>query len=267
MSGNQPAKVKQIKKVLKSPSVQEQFENALGENSGNFVASIIDLYNNDDYLKKCDPNSVVMEALKAATLKLPINKQLGFAYIVPYGGKPEFQIGYKGYIQLAMRTGKYKHLNAGKVFKGEEVNEDRLTGNIEITGEKDSNKVKGYFAYMELVNGFSKVVYWTKKEIIDHAKKFSKSYSNKSSAWQTNFDAMAKKTVLRNLLSKYGIMTTEMMTAFSKENSYSPEEEAAQEIDQNANQDPIDIGPNKKEQNSGKEKKQEENIEEQEPEF
>lgn len=267
----QPAKVKQIKKVLNSPSVQEQFENALGENSGAFVASIIDLYNNDDYLRRCDPNRVVMEALKAATLKLPINKQLGFAYVVPYKKKgklmPEFQIGYKGYIQLAMRTGKYKYLNADRIYEGEEVNEDRITGSIEINGEKESDKVKGYFAYMELVNGFSKAVYMTKKEVEKHGEKHSPSYNYDSSAWQTNFDAMALKTVIRKLLSKYGIMSTEMITAFSKETKYSTEEEVQAEIDEKANSEVIDIdneedkepgnGPKaEKEEDQGKDKGQ-----------
>jgi recombination protein RecT len=210
MSKNQLAKVKKLKKVLNAPSVQEQFENALGENSGAFVASVIDLYNNDDYLKKCDPNKVVMEALKAATLKLPINKQLGFAYVVPYKKKgkptPQFQIGYKGYIQLAMRTGQYRHLNADVIYEGEEIKEDRLTGNISIEGEKESDKVKGYFAYMELVNGFSKTVYMSKEDMKKHGEKYSPSYKYKSSAWQTDFDSMGLKTVIRKLLSKYGIM-------------------------------------------------------------
>lgn len=243
MSNNkkQLAKINKLKKVLKAPSVQEQFENALGENSGGFVASIIDLYNNDNYLQKCDPNKVVMEALKAATLKLPINKQLGFAYIVPYSNKPEFQIGYKGYIQLAMRTGKYRYLNADMIYEGEEVIAERVTGKLEIKGEKKSDKVIGYFAYMELINGFSKAVYMTKEEVQAHGKRFSKSYSYDSSAWQTNFDAMALKTVIRALLSKYGIMSTEMITAFSQETKYSPEEQIQGEIDENANSETIDI--------------------------
>jgi recombination protein RecT len=263
----QPAKVKQIKKVLKSPSVQEQFENALGENSGAFVASVIDLYNHDDYLKKCDPNKVVMEALKAATLKLPINKQLGFAYVVPYKKKgvpiPQFQIGYKGYIQLAMRTGQYRYLNADVIYEGEEIEENRLTGNIEITGEKESEKVQGYFAYMELINGFSKTVYMSKEDMKKHGKKYSPSYNYKSSAWQTDFDSMGLKTVIRKLLSKYGIMSTEMITAFSKETNYTPEEEVQQEIDEKANSEVIDI---ENEEEEGEETKQEEEQEKQEPE-
>lgn len=241
MSAVQPVNVQKIKKVLKTPSVQEQFENSLGENSGAFVASIIDLYNNDDYLQQCDPNKVVMEALKAATLKLPINKQLGFAYILPFKRKPEFTIGYKGYIQLAMRTGKYRYLNADKVYNGEVVIKDKLTGDIEIKGEKESDEVKGYFAYEELINGFSKTVYMSKEDVIKHAKEYSPSYGNKKSAWSTDFDKMGLKTVLRELLSKYGIMSTEMITALSQENQYTPEEELQHDVDENANSEIIDI--------------------------
>ncbi|MCK8826380.1 recombinase RecT [Natroniella acetigena] len=240
MSKNQLAKVNQLKKVLEQDSVQEQFQNALDENAGAFTASIIDLYNNDNYLQKCDPKNVVMEALKAATLKLPINKQMGFAYIVPYKNKPEFQIGYKGYIQLAMRTGQYKHLNAGEVYEGMSIEEDFLTGSIEITGEKTGDIV-GYFAYMELLNGFSKTVYMTKEEVQAHGKEYSKSYSYSSSAWQTNFDQMAKKTVMRRLLSKYGIMSVEMVSAFSQESSFNDEAEVQEEIDNEANSEVIDI--------------------------
>ncbi|MFW5916567.1 MAG: recombinase RecT [Bacteroidota bacterium] len=240
---NQPAKVMEIKKILNAPSVEEQFENALGENSGAFVASVIDLYNNDDYLQKCDPQKVVMEALKAATLKLPINKQLGFAYILPFNRQPEFTIGYKGYIQLAMRSGKYKHLNADVVYEGEEVEKDRLTGNIDITGEPESDEVKGYFAYEELVNGFSKTIYMTKEDVIKHAKKHSPSYGNNSSAWATDFNKMGKKTTLRQLLGKYGYLSTEMISAFNKERGYSPEQEVEAEIEENANSETIDIEP------------------------
>lgn len=234
------ANIEKLKKVLYAPSVKEQFQNSLKENAGAFTASIIDLYNNDNYLQKCDPNKVVMEALKAATLKLPINKQMGFAYIVPYKNKPEFQIGYKGYIQLAMRTGQYKYLNAGEVYEGMEVEENILTGSIEISGKKTGDII-GYFAYMELLNGFSKTVYMTKKEVEAHGQEYSKSYSYSSSAWKTNFDAMAKKTVLRRLLSKYGIMSVEMVSAFSNESSFNDESEIQEEIDNEANSEVIDV--------------------------
>lgn len=232
----QPSPMARLKYCLNAESVQEQFRNALQENAGAFIASIIDLYGSDPYLQQCDPNAVIMECLKAATLKLPINKQLGFAYVVPYKNAPQFQLGYRGYIQLAMRTGQYKFLNAGVIYEGIEVNQNILTGEIEFAGEPTSNKPQGYFAYMELVNGFSKVVYMTIDEIKAHAERYSASYHSKSSAWKTNFDEMAQKTVIRRLLSKYGIMSTEMATALSADT-----EDIDEEIEREANQEAIDV--------------------------
>ncbi len=213
--------IEALKSILKAPSVEEQFQNTLKENTGAFIASIIDLYNGDQYLQQCEPKQVVMEALKAATLKLPINKALGFSYLVPYKTKSGMiatcQIGYKGYIQLAMRTGKYRIINADLVYEGELHQVDKLTGEIDFTGEKQSDEVVGYFAHIEMVNGFAKTLFMTKDEIINHAKKYSKSYDYSSSAWQTEFDAMAKKTVIRNLLSHYGYLSVEMVGAIDED--------------------------------------------------
>ena len=220
-SANVPKKIEALKKMLKAPSVEEQFKNTLQENSGAFVASVIDLFNGDKALQECDPKQLVLEALKAATLKLPINKALGFSYIVPYknrqGVTPTFQIGYKGYIQLAMRTGKYRIINADLVYEGELRTVNKLTGEIDFTGEKRSDKVIGYFAHIELVNGFSKTLYMSRDSIIQHAKKYSKSFEHSASAWQTDFDAMAKKTVIRNLLSHYGYLSVEMIGAIDND--------------------------------------------------
>jgi len=233
-----------LKHILNTDSVQAQFQNALKENAGAFIASIIDLYGSDKYLQECDPNAVIMEALKAATLKLPINKQLGFAYIVPYKQKgvptPQFQLGYKGYIQLAMRTGQYKFLNAGTVPEGMEVERDILTGQIKFTGEPTSDKIQGYFAHMELLNGFSKTVYMTKKEVEAHAKRYSASYNRSSSAWKTNFDEMAMKTVTRRLLSKYGILSTDMISALTSDQD-DIENQVDEEIANEANKEAIDV--------------------------
>lgn len=207
--------IDRLKGMLDAESVQKQFNDVLGENKGPFIGSIIDLYNSDTYLQKCDPKQVIMEALKAATLKLPISKQLGFAYIVPYRDTPQFQLGYKGMIQLAQRTGAYKYINAGVVYEGEFKRRDKLTGAIDLSGEALSNEIVGYFAYIETLNGFSKGIYWTKEEVKRHAQRYSKSYKSGTSAWATNFDEMAQKTVLRALLSKYGIMSIEFQTALT----------------------------------------------------
>jgi len=236
-----------LKTVLNADSVKAQFQNALKENAGAFIASIIDLYGSDKYLQECDPSAVIMEALKAATLKLPINKQLGFAYIVPYKSKgvaiPQFQIGYKGYIQLAMRTGQYRFLNAGVIYEGVKVHRNILTGEITFSGEPTSEKAQGYFAYMELLNGFSKTVYMTHDEVVKHAQRYSKSYNTPNSAWKSNFDEMAMKTVTRMLLSRYGILSTDMISALTSDRDEDIEEAVQREIVNEANQEVIDITP------------------------
>lgn len=217
--------IDRLKSILNADSVQEQFKNVLGENAGAFVASVIDLYNTDANLRLCDPSKVVMEALKAASLKLPINKQLGFAWIVPYKDKsgeyiPTFQLGYKGYIQLALRTGAYRYINADVVYEGELVRRDRLTGEIEIDPDaRTSDKVVGYFAFLETLNGFRKTVYMTVDEVRRHAERFSKSYRNPSSPWHTDFDSMAMKTCMRQLLSRYGIMSIELQRAYIEDSA------------------------------------------------
>jgi len=223
--GNNLRPIDRLKQILSADSVQEQFRNALQENAGAFVASIIDLYNTDANLRLCDPSKVVMEALKAASLKLPINRQLGFAWIVPYKDKngeytPTFQLGYKGYIQLALRTGAYRYINADVVYEGELVRRDRLTGEIEIDPDaRTSDKVVGYFAFLETLNGFRKTVYMTVDEVRRHAERFSKSYRNPSSPWHTDFDSMALKTCMRQLLSRYGIMSIELQRAYIEDSA------------------------------------------------
>lgn len=229
--------VNQMKNLVNNNALNKMFKDALKENSGAFLSSVIDLYNSDTNLQKCNAKDVLMEALKAATLKLPINKQLGFAYIVPYKDVPQFQLGYKGYIQLAMRTGQYQNLNAGIIYEGMEIKNNYLAGTIEIHGDKQSDNEIGYFAYFKLINGFEKCLYMSKEDITKHAQKFSKTYSFKGSSWQSNFSAMALKTVTRLLLSKYGILSTEMQTAITDE----ADQELSKEIEQKANKTVIDI--------------------------
>lgn len=243
-----------LKNMLNAESVQAQFKNALGKNSGTFVASVIDLYNGDKSLQQCEPKAVVMEALKAAVLHLPINKALGYAFIIPFNNnrkvkytdeqgyererwekvmEPTFQIGYKGLIQLAMRTGQYRTLNADAVYDGELRKVNKLTGEIAFDGERTSDKVIGYFCYFELLNGFSKTLYMTVEQMAAHAKRFSKGLKKETTVeslislaalpvsdsnavgWMGNFHGMAIKTVIRNLLSKYGYLSVEMQNAIA----------------------------------------------------
>ena len=223
--------------ILNAEATKQLLKNTLKENAGAFSASILDLYNTDRTLQQCDPRAVFGECLKAATLKLPINKQLGFAYVVSYKNIPQFQIGYKGLVQLALRTGAYKYINAGAVYEGEFKGADKLTGEIDLSGEKVSDEVVGYFAYIETTNGFKKAVYSTKKQVTDHAVRYSKSYKSSNSAWATNFDEMATKTVLRNLLSHYGYMSVEMANAFEAEDNA----DTAAEVMQRNDNEPIVI--------------------------
>lgn len=262
----QPSPVDRLKMQLNADSVQEQFKNALKENAGAFTASVIDLYASDTYLQRCNPNLVIMECLKSATLKLPINKQLGFAYIVPYKNKkgehiPQFQLGYKGYVQLAMRTGQYKHLNAGVIYEGVDITRNILTGEIEFSGEPTSDKPQGYFAHLEMLNGFTKTVYMTSEEMLAHAKRYSKSFHKSTSAWKTNFEEMAQKTVIRKLLSKYGYLSTEIISALSSDT-----EEIDDEINQEANQEIIDIEYEVQDDEEDEQEQEEEQDAEPEPE-
>lgn len=251
---NLPAKspIDKLKNVMASKSVQEQFQNALAENSSLFVASLIDLYGSDTYLQKCNPQAVVMEALKAATLKLPVNKGLGFAWIVPYKDKqgnfiPTFQIGYRGYIQLAMRTGAYKYINADVVYEGENKGGDKLTGHLDLSGERTSDKVVGYFCHFETLNGFKKTAFMTAGDMEKHAKKYSKSYNSSSSPWKTDGEAMGIKTMLRNTLGKYGVLSVEMLSALTNDNDErTTEGRLGDALDNEANQgNIIDVEPEK----------------------
>jgi recombination protein RecT len=226
-----------MKDVLNMTASQSLMSDVLRENKESFVASLIDLYGSDTYLAQCDPGLVLREALKAVSLKLPINKQLGFAYIIPYrDGKtgqqvPQFQLGYKGLIQLAQRTGAYASMNMDNVYEGELRVLDRVSGDIDLNGERVSDKVIGYFAYIRTINGFSKTLYWPMEKMLEHVKRYSKSYQQGAAIWKNNFDEMAQKTVMRNLLSRWGIMSVEMQRAMNAENADLADEAIAEDVD------------------------------------
>ncbi len=236
-----------FKSVINAPSVQTQFNNALGEYKDAFVASLIDLFTGDKSLQTCKPQMVIAEALRAATLRLPLNKALGFSYIVVYNNSvknpdgtwtkvptPTFIPGYKGYIQLAMRTGQYRTINADYVYEGELRKVNKLSGEIAFDGEKKSDKIVGYFCYFELLNGFSKTLYVSVEDMAAYAKRYSPSIGknttieqliskandgivSKKVGWEGNFNDMALKTTIRRLLSKYGYLSVEMQNALSKD--------------------------------------------------
>ena len=210
---NEITKVDQFKAVLNSQTIRAQIKNSLKERSGQFLSSMVDLYSTDSALQKCDPQEVAMECVKAAVLDLPIVKSLGLAYVVPYKNKPTFTVGYKGYIQLAQRSGQYRCINADVVREGELKGQDKLTGMIDLSGEKISDNIVGYFAYFSLLNGFEKVLYMSKAEVENWANRYSPSAGSSYSPWKTDFDKMAIKTCLRRLLKTYGILSTEMQQA------------------------------------------------------
>ena len=228
--------VKNFKAVLDNSYYQEQLKNVMKENAGTFAASLLELVTSDEKLLECDGRLLMAEAMKAASLHLPLNKQLGYAYIVPYGNTPTMIIGYKGLYQLAIRSGLYKNINADVVYEGEYQGYDKISGELHLDGVKSSNKIVGYFAFLELTNGFRKMMYMSLDDMCSYAKKYSATLRNckmtnqqleemaqkqaesgpgNTVGWYGNFNDMATKTVLRRLLSKYGYLSIEMQTAMT----------------------------------------------------
>lgn len=200
---------KTLKGMLEMPAYKNKFNEMLGKKAAGFMSSIIAVANNNKLLAKAEPSTVIGAAAQAAMLDLPINQSLGFAYIVPYKGAAQFQLGYKGYIQLAQRSGQYVDIGAKTVFEGELEYENRLLDKFKF-GERTGDKVIGYLAYFRLTNGFEKMLFMELDEMIAHAKKYSKSYSGGTDKWGlTDFNTMAEKTVLKRLLSKYGPLSIE----------------------------------------------------------
>ncbi len=207
-----------LQDLLNSEKIRRRFEALLDKSAQSFMSSILTIVRGNAKLRECSADSILAAAGIAAALKLPINPSLGFAFIVPYKGHATFQIGWKGFVQLAMRSGQYRTLNSGAVREGQIDDIDFVTGEI-IRGEKISDEVVGYVAYMELINGFKKSLYMSLDEMQAHAEKYSQSYAydlrsgRKSSVWSTNFDAMAKKTVLKKLLNNFGIISIDQQSA------------------------------------------------------
>lgn len=243
---NNMTNVATIENWVESDAIKKKFQEVLDKGAGAFVTSLLSLVKSTPQLAAAEPKTILSAAMTAATLKLPINPNLGFAYIIPYGKEAQFQMGWKGYVQLAMRTGQYKTINAAVVYEGQIKDIDFITGEI-IKGNKKSDQVVGYVAYFELINGFKKTFYMTRDDMLRHATTFSKSYAydkrsgKGTSVWSTNFDAMGLKTVIKQLISKYGIMSIDMQGAalseaiaadserdWSAEQNVTPLEEAAE---------------------------------------
>jgi recombination protein RecT len=208
---------KQVKEYLTNPKLglTERIQQAMTPQKAEiFKTSLLNTVNSTTLWEKVNPLSIIQSALISTTLDLPINQNLGFAYLIPYGSNAQFQIGYKGLIQLAQRTGQYQTISSSEVREGQIVSYDPLKG-IEFDWTVTDGEIIGYVGYFRLVNGFEKYHYMTLKDIQAHGKKYSKTYGN--GPWKTDFDAMAKKTVLKQLISKFGIMSVEMQDAVLKD--------------------------------------------------
>lgn len=220
-----------LKSMLSNESVKARFKEILGKKSAGFVSSIISVANNNKLLQSCEPQSIMNAAVVAATLDLQINPSLGFAYIVPYGKVATFQIGYKGIINLALRTGQYQKIEVNEVYEGEIKKVNRFTGEYEF-GERTSDTVVGYMAYFKLVNGFEKFLYMTKEECEAHGKKYSQTYKRGTGLWLTEFDSMSKKSCIKMLLSKFGILSVEMQRAQTFDSAYIKSDLSETDIDE-----------------------------------
>ena len=227
--------VSNFQKVLNNSYYQTLLQETLKESKGTFTTSLMELATSDEKLLQCNPNALMAEALKAASLHLPLNKQLGQCYILPFKNKgvmtPTLVVGTKGFLQLAMRTGKYSTINSDVVYEGELRGYDKVTGELDLNGTRTSNTPIGYFAYMKMKNGFSKLLYMSLDEVCIYAKQYSPTVkfsqnvtveslknialtqAEKGNAegvgWYSNFESMALKTVLRRLLSKWGELSIE----------------------------------------------------------
>ena len=210
------------KQFFNSPAVKQKFSEVVNGNGQQFVTSLLSIVTNNNLLAKATNESIMTAAMKAAVLNLPIEPSLGYAYIVPYKNQAQFQVGYKGLIQLAQRSGQVTRLNAGEVYESQYKGFNPLTEDLEVDMTaipKENEKVVGYFAFMRLANGFEKTVFWTKERVQAHGKKYSQSFSSKYSPWQSDFDAMARKTVLKHMLSTYAPLSTELQEAIAADNA------------------------------------------------
>ena len=218
-----------LKSALATQAIKKQIKSLLGDRSGHFMMAIVQVVEGTPQLQECDPQSIINASIASAVLNLPIEKNLGFCYIVPYkdkekGNLAQFQLGYKGYIQLALRSGEYKFINAVEVKEEELKGYNFLTGELELDFIKDIDqrieaKTIGYASYIEFNNGFRNTLFMTVSQIENHARKYSQAYQYdlrkgySISNWSKNFEAMALKTVLKLNLSKFGALSVEVQKA------------------------------------------------------
>lgn len=216
-----------VKNLFGRDEVRLKFQEMLGKKAQGFITSVLQIVSQNANLSKADPHTVYHAAATAATLDLPLNNNLGFAYIVPYKTKQpdgtykdvaQFQMGYKGFIQLSQRSGQFLTMNSTDVRKGEIKKHNRLTDEIEFAWVDDQAErlklpVIAYVSYFKLLNGFEKLKLMYVDEVKQHGQKYSKTYAQKFGLWTTDFDGMAHKTVTKLLLSKFAPLSIEMQKA------------------------------------------------------
>lgn len=216
-----PVKHKTLRELFNDPIIKTKVEQLIGKNSATFATSVIQITNSNAMLRTAEPTSIFNAACMAATLNLPLQNGLGFAYIVPFKNNKErkveaqFQIGYKGFIQLAQRSGQFKRLVALPVYKKQLLKKDFINGfdfDWEQEPDKDENPI-GYYAYFKLVNDFSAELYMSHDDIVKHAQRYSQTFKKGFGVWHDNFEAMALKTVTKLLLSKQAPLSVEMQQA------------------------------------------------------
>ena len=207
-----------LRGLLDNDAYKRRFQEILNERAPLFMAAIVNYLAASPQLAQCDPKSIIASAMISATLNLPIEKALGFAYIVPYGDQASFQLGYRGLIQLAMRSGQYARMKDACINQAAFGGYDEVGEPIILWDKLDETEPPvGYAFAWKTTNGFCKCVYWTRDHVEKHAKKYSRSWGKSSSPWSTNFDAMALKTVILSGLRKYGILSVDMQRGISQD--------------------------------------------------
>ena len=242
--------------AIQSEGYQKLINNTLGDpnTSKRFIASISSAVAVNPALQECDAGTILSGALLGESLKLSPSPQLGHYYLVPFKNTKanktdaQFLIGWKGYYQLAVRSGQYKDIGAVEIKEGELLKYNPLTGEIEVKpienyNDREKAKTIGYYAYFELVNGFKKQMYWSKEKMEAHASQYSKGYAAKKgyTFWEKDFDGMALKTMYRQLISKYGIMSIEMQTAFMNDYSVTDDKGNKTYVDNDSDYLQVDV--------------------------
>ncbi len=231
----QPTQALTTKNLFARDEVRNKFQEMLGKRAPQFITSVLQIVASNALLANADPHSVYHSAAVAATLDLPLNNNLGFAYIVPYNQRQkdgtyrqvaQFQMGYKGFIQLAQRSGMYRTLSATPIYEGQLIEENPLTGFVFDFTKKKSDTIIGYASYFELLNGFQKTLYSTVEQLKAHGMKYSQTYKKGFGLWKDDFDAMALKTVIKANLSKWGPLSVEMQKAVVTDQSIVNNEDA-----------------------------------------